>query len=73
MVTRKLLTNAASSPSWSKAHKDFDAKPEKAEFAALTKAQIEDLVKGVKTVANALDKFYNGGSKEIQNTTKCID
>ena len=47
-----------------KAHKDFDAKPEKAEFAALTKAQIDDLVKGVKTVANALDKFYNTDSKK---------
>lgn len=47
-----------------KAHKDFDAKPEKAEFAALTKAQIEDLVKDVKTVANALDKFYNTDSKK---------
>lgn len=47
-----------------KAHKDFDAKPEKAEFAALTKAQIEDLVKEVKTVANALDKFYNTDSKK---------
>lgn len=47
-----------------KAHKDFDAKPEKAEFAALTKAQIDDLVKGVKTVANALGKFYNTDSKK---------
>lgn len=47
-----------------KAHKDFDAKPEKAEFAALTKAQIEDLVKEVKSVANALDKFYNTDSKK---------
>ena len=48
-----------------KAHKDFNAKPEKAEFAALTKSQIEDLVKEVKSVANALDKFYNTDSKKV--------
>ena len=55
-----------------KAHKDFDAKPEKAEFAALTKAQIDDLVKGVKTVANALDKFYNGGAKQIHKSIDAL-
>lgn len=55
-----------------KAHKDFDAKPEKAEFAALTKAQIEDLVKEVKTVANALDKFYNTDSKKAHAATDAL-
>ena len=55
-----------------KAHKDFDAKPEKAEFAALTKAQIEDLVKEVKSVANALDKFYNGGAKQIHKSIDAL-
>lgn len=60
-----------------KAHKDFNAKPEKAEFAALTKSQIEDLVKQVKSIANALEGFYNGGHKKIQtgidNLRKVLD
>lgn len=55
-----------------KAHKDFDAKPEKAEFAALTKAQIEDLVKEVKSVANALDKFYNNDSKKVHERVDAL-
>lgn len=55
-----------------KAHKDFNAKPEKAEFAALTKAQIEDLVKEVKSVANALDKFYNNDSKKVHERVDAL-
>ena len=55
-----------------KAHKDFNAKPEKAEFAALTKAQIEDLVKDVKSVANALDKFYNNDSKKVHERVDAL-
>lgn len=55
-----------------KAHKDFNAKPEKAEFAALTKTQIEDLVKEVKSVANALDKFYNNDSKKVHERVDAL-